>query len=143
MMSPCVEVLRGLFKSFNDDLGADQGTRHAPPDLTQDIRELMKSLDDHKVYEIQKGRVLKDDEPVKDVIAVGLHNLTNGTKNPLSEYNEGFKRLQTRRHMQPVTHLVPKPTTPPQTAEPIPGATTPSRSLNNSFTGSQNPTLQD
>src|ERR1700679_1829446 len=105
-----------------------------------DIRELMKSLDDHKVYEIQKGRVLKDDEPVKDVIAVGLHNLTNGTKNPLSEYNEGFKRLQTRRHMQPVTRFVPKPTTPPQTAEPIPGATTPSRSLNNGFTNPQNPT---
>jgi hypothetical protein len=49
-VSPCVEALRRLYKGFNDVLGADQGTQHAPPDLTQDIQELMKSLDDHKVY---------------------------------------------------------------------------------------------
>ena len=35
----------------------------------------MDSLDEHKVYQVQKGRVLihDDDEPVPDVIAVGLH----------------------------------------------------------------------
>lgn len=141
MMSPCVEALRTLFKGFNDILGADQGTRHAPPDLTQDIQELMKSLDDHKVYEIQKGRVLKDNDLVKDVIAVGLHNLTEGSKNPLSEYNEGFKRLQTWRRMQPITEFIPKATTPPQNPKPILGAT-PSRHSLNIFTHSQNPTLQ-
>jgi hypothetical protein len=43
--------------------------------------------------------------------------------------------------MQPVTRFVPNPMTPPQTAKPIPGAT-PSHSLINRFTSSQNPMLQ-
>ena len=45
---------------------------------------------------------LDDDEPVKDVIEVGLQNLTEGNKNPLSEYNEAFQNLQVRRRMKPV-----------------------------------------
>ena len=75
-------------------------------------------------------------------IAVGLHNLTEGTKNPLSEYNKGFKHLQTRRCMQPLTDFVPRLTTPSQTAEPIPGTNTPARSPNNSTASSQEPSLQ-
>jgi hypothetical protein len=56
------------------------------------------------VYRIQKGRVLdEDDEPVKDVITVGLQNLIEGNKNPLSDYNEAFRNLQARRRMKPVT----------------------------------------
>lgn len=106
MIAPCVEVLRQLARNFNDILGADQGTRHAPPDLTKDIDMLMSSLNEHKVYQIQKGRVLdEDDGPVKDVVAVGLQNLTEGTKNPLSEYNDAFKRLQRRRRMKVVSHM--------------------------------------
>ena len=82
-------------------MGADQGVRHAPPDLTDDIQSLMDSLDEHKVYQIQKGRVLHDDdEPVPDVVAVGLHKLTEG---PLNEYNAAFHRLQKRRKMKPVS----------------------------------------
>lgn len=64
----------------------------------------MESLDENKVYRIEKGRVLDDDdEPVKDVVAVGLQNLVEGNKNPLSDYNEAFRNLQTRRRMKPVT----------------------------------------
>ena len=102
-MAPCVDVLRQLSKIFNDNLGADQGIRHAPANLTDDIQSLMESLDEHNVYRIQNGRVLdKDDGPVKDVMGVGLQNLVEGNKNPLSEYNEAFQRLQRRRKMTPV-----------------------------------------
>jgi len=77
--------------------------QHAPADLADDIHTLMESLDENNVYRIQKGRVLDDnDELVKDVIEVGLQNLTEGNKNPLSEYNETFRNLQARRRMKPV-----------------------------------------
>ena len=42
---------------------------------------------------------------VKDVVTIGLHNLTEGTKNPLSEYNTAFRRLQMQRRMTPVTDI--------------------------------------
>ena len=103
-MAPCIDVLRQLSKNFNDILGADQGTRHAPANLTEDITTLIESLDENKVYRIEKGRVLDDDdEPIKDVIAFGLQNLVEGKKNPLSDYNEAFRNLQARRRMKPVT----------------------------------------
>ena len=106
MVSPCVEVLRELDRTFNSDLGADQGTRHTPPDLTNDIQALISSLEEHRVYTIIPGRVLRgEDGPVKDVVAIGLQNLTEGAKNPLSEYNMAFRRLQMRRRMTPTTDL--------------------------------------
>ena len=78
-----------------DILGADQGTRHPPANLTEDITTLMQSLDENNVYKIQNGRVLDDDdEPIKDVIATGLRNLVEGNKNLLSEYNEAFRNFQ-------------------------------------------------
>ncbi|EDR02479.1 uncharacterized protein LACBIDRAFT_309524 [Laccaria bicolor S238N-H82] len=102
-ISPCVVVLGDLQKTLNDTLGGDQGTKHAPPDLKDDIESLMSSLDEHKVYQIQKGRMVKEEEVVKDVVGVGLQNLTAGEKNPLNEYNAAFKRLQRRRKMKPVS----------------------------------------
>jgi hypothetical protein len=63
----------------------------------------MESLDENNVYRIQRGRVLdEDDETIKDVITVGLQNLIEGNKNPLSDYNEAFRYLQARRRMKPV-----------------------------------------
>jgi len=117
---------------LNDTLGGDQGTKHAPPDLKEDIESLMSSLDEHKVYQIEKGRMVKE-EVVKDVVGSGLQNLTAGEKNPLNEYNTAFRRLQIRRKMKPVslaaleghseqaTALIPTqlPPTPPVTS-PIP-----------------------
>ena len=47
--------------------------------------------------------MIKDEEIVKDVVAVGLQILMSGEKNPLSDYNTAFKRLQMRRKMKPVT----------------------------------------
>ncbi|PBK59872.1 hypothetical protein ARMSODRAFT_1027068 [Armillaria solidipes] len=78
MISPCVDILRHLTKSLNSVLGTNQGSRHAPPDLSKDIAAIMKSLKDHHVYQIKKGRVLDDDDtPVKDIIAAGLKELTD------------------------------------------------------------------
>jgi len=105
MISPCVDALRRLARNFNDILGADVGKRHTPPDLTNDIETLMDSLEDHKVFTIQKGRVLGgESKPVPDVVSVGLQSLTNpdGSKNPLTDYNNAFKRLKRRRGMTPV-----------------------------------------
>ena len=116
-MAPCIDVLRQLSKTFNDNLGADQGTRHTPANLTDDIQSLMESLEEHNVYQIQNGWVLdEDDGPVKDVMGVGLQNLVDGNKNPLSKYNEAFQHLQRRRKMTPVN---PK-TNPSQSTSTIP-----------------------
>ena len=49
-----------------------------PPDLKADIKSLMSSLDENEIYRIKKGRMIKDEEIVKDVVAVGLQNLTSG-----------------------------------------------------------------
>lgn len=123
MVGPCVNVLRQLARHFNQELGSDQGTKHAPPDLSKDIDCLMSSLAEHKVYELQPGRTLDDeDKPVKDVIQVGFRNLTEGTKSPLSDYNEAFRRLQERRRMKTVAQMMAKHLSPPT-------ETTPSDSL--------------
>jgi hypothetical protein len=57
-------------------------------DFSNDIATLMESLEENNVYRIQKGRVLEDDQAVKDhVVGTGLQILMEGEKNPLSEYN--------------------------------------------------------
>ena len=63
----------------------------------------MSSLDENNIYRIQKGRTIRDEDIVKDVVAVGLQNLMSGEKNPISDYNAALKRLQTRRKMTPVS----------------------------------------
>ena len=63
----------------------------------------MSSLDENEIYRIKKGRMINDENIIKDVIAVGLQNLMSGEKNPLSDYNTAFKRLQMRRRMKPVS----------------------------------------
>lgn len=74
----------------------------------------MSSLDENDIYRIKKGRTIKEDDIVKDVIAVGLQNLTTGEKNPISDYNTALKRLQMRRKMTPVTLTVlQEPVQPP------------------------------
>ena len=104
-LAPCVNVLSQLLKNFNDIPGADQGTRHAPANLSEDISHIttiIECLDENNVYRINNGQVLDDDdELIKDVIAVGLQNLVEGNKNPLSDYNEAFRNLQARRRRKP------------------------------------------
>lgn len=116
MIAPCVEVLRQLAKNINNALGADQGTRHPPPVLRNDIETLMDSLDEYNVYRIQAGRILDDEDlSVPNVVSGGFHSLSSsdGSSNPLDDYNMAFKRLQHRRQMKP---LVPQSQRPSESA---------------------------
>ncbi|TFK65150.1 hypothetical protein BDN72DRAFT_962706 [Pluteus cervinus] len=125
LVSPCVNALRHLASTLNDGLGSYQGTRHAPPDLSNDISLIMESLTEHKVYEIIPGRMIdKDDVPTKDIVTVGIEALTDNSKNPLKEYNEAFVRLQRRRKITPVgqpakANPAPQPR-PPSSPPPVP-----------------------
>ncbi|KAJ6596642.1 hypothetical protein B0H10DRAFT_1959988 [Mycena sp. CBHHK59/15] len=103
MISPCISVLRRLSKMITKALGSDQGTKHQPADLKDDIALLMTSLQEHDVYQI-KGRVFAKDDgaPTPDVISTGAQQLTDSSSNPLTEYNTMFKRLQSRRRLQPL-----------------------------------------
>lgn len=76
---------------------------HAEVDLSADIRSLMDSLTEYKVYIIHLGRILSNDEIAKEVIGLGLRNLTAGTNSPLSDFNANGEKLQKRRGMKPVT----------------------------------------
>jgi hypothetical protein len=58
------------------------------------------------------------DGPVKDVINLGLESLTDGTTNPLCEFNNTFERLQKRRKMSPGD--VPPATPKSETLDPEP-----------------------
>jgi hypothetical protein len=111
MIAPCVDVLRHLSRMMHNILGSDQGTKHEPPNLKNDIQDLMRSLTDHGVYTLNVGRTLDDDDPpVKDVITTGLQQLTDNSPNPLDEYNEAFKQLQARRRLRAVVgEAVPNP----------------------------------
>ncbi|KAJ6564025.1 hypothetical protein B0H19DRAFT_1067626 [Mycena capillaripes] len=92
LVSPCVDILRQLATRMNVELGTQQGSKHATPDLAEDIAALMASLDEHDVYIEKEGRVLDDNEkPVPDVISVGMAALTHGTSTtPLAEFNQQF-----------------------------------------------------
>ncbi|KAJ7660439.1 hypothetical protein B0H17DRAFT_1260445 [Mycena rosella] len=116
MVAPCITALRHLSTSIVNILGSDQGTKHAPADLTTDIELLMDSLSEHDVYKV-KGRVFADGDgaPTPDVISVGIQQLTDSTSNPLTEYNAAFQKLQARRRLQPLVSMSPPsaPTTSP------------------------------
>ncbi|KAJ7690933.1 hypothetical protein B0H14DRAFT_3532118 [Mycena olivaceomarginata] len=85
-------------------LGARQGSKHASPNLEEDIAALMESLAEHEVYIEKEGRVLDDDEkPVPDTLSVGMAALTHGSSStPLDEFNEQFEVLRRRRGLTPV-----------------------------------------
>ncbi|KAJ7235067.1 hypothetical protein C8J57DRAFT_1572916 [Mycena rebaudengoi] len=108
LVSPCVDVLRRLATSINEDLGARQGDKHTIPDLSKDIDSLMASLCEHEVYVLKEGRVLDDDEmPVPDVLSAGAASLTHGiSSNPIDEFNELFDQLRQRRTLIPISELL-------------------------------------
>ncbi|KAJ7899468.1 hypothetical protein B0H14DRAFT_3124104 [Mycena olivaceomarginata] len=103
-----VDILRQLATRMNIELGTQQGSKHATPDLADDIAALMSSLDEHEVYVEKEGRVLDDDEkPAPDVISVGMAALTHGASTtPLAEVNEQFEILRERRRLTPVAELL-------------------------------------
>ncbi|KAJ6546558.1 hypothetical protein B0H10DRAFT_2329575 [Mycena sp. CBHHK59/15] len=107
LVSPCVDVLRRLATSMNEDLGARQGNKHTIPNLDNDIQTLMASLQEHEVYVKKEGRVLDDDEmPAPDVLSAGAAALSHGTpSNPLQDFNAQFDQLRRRRDLLPVSAL--------------------------------------
>ena len=99
MISPCVDILRQLTTQINHDLGSRQGSKHASPDLSRDINELMKSLREHRVYTVERGRVIEGEKAlVPNLVSSGLRALPK----PLREYNSTFLKLQARRRMTPL-----------------------------------------
>lgn len=106
MISPIVDVLRHLSRNFHSALGAELGAKHAPADLSKDIKTLMESLDEHSVYQVEKGRVVEDIDggAVGDAVTEGFNSLVEGgPKAPLAEYNAAFARIQERRKIPPIT----------------------------------------
>jgi hypothetical protein len=108
LISPCVDVLRQLATKINVDLGASQGSKHATPDLEEDINALMDSLAEHEVYVEKEGRVLDDDEkPAPDVLSVGMAALTHGSSTtPISEFNQQFEIMRERRGLTPISDFL-------------------------------------
>ncbi|KIK03628.1 hypothetical protein K443DRAFT_131287 [Laccaria amethystina LaAM-08-1] len=79
------------------------GRHHAPVNLTNEMHTLMESLHKNKIYQIKKECTPNNnDGPIKDVITMGLESLSEGMKNPISEYNDAFTQLQTHYKMKPV-----------------------------------------
>ncbi|KAJ6618228.1 hypothetical protein B0H10DRAFT_2164162 [Mycena sp. CBHHK59/15] len=89
MIPPCISVLCHLSMTIRQVLGSDQGVKHEPADLKEDISMLMASLAEHEVYQV-KGRVFAegDGSPTPDVIVVGAQQLTDSTSNPLVDWPE-------------------------------------------------------
>ncbi|KAJ7865487.1 hypothetical protein B0H14DRAFT_2347966, partial [Mycena olivaceomarginata] len=108
LVSPCVDILRQLATRMNAELGTRQGSKHATPDLADDIAALMASLDEHEVYVEKEGRVLDDDEkPAPDVISVGMAALSHGASTtPLAEFNQQVDVLRERRRLTPVADML-------------------------------------
>ncbi|KAJ6629084.1 hypothetical protein B0H10DRAFT_2160566 [Mycena sp. CBHHK59/15] len=95
MIAPCISVLRRLSTTIRQVLGSDQGSKHEPTDLKEDIVLLMDSLAEHEVYQ-------GDDSPTPDVVSVEVQQLTDSSANPLTEYNTMFTRLQSQLHLKPL-----------------------------------------
>ncbi|KAG6908630.1 hypothetical protein DXG01_003955 [Tephrocybe rancida] len=119
-VAPCVTALRNLANGLNHMFGDDQGTWHAPPDLTEDIESLMSSLEEYKVYHVVQGRVLEDNEqPTVDIISFGLSNMMDNSKSPLTEYIKNFTSLQNQRRKTPI--IIPSSSTTPSNSNSVSG----------------------
>jgi hypothetical protein len=131
MVSPCIDILRQLVTRINGELGARQGSRHATPDLEDDIDTLMASLDEHDVYVEKDGRVLDDDEaPAPDVISVGMAALTHGTSTTLlADFNQQFNILRERRRLTPVADLLGLVNTTGLVSQPVSDSVLPSANI--------------
>lgn len=114
-VAPTVEVLRRIATQINHDLGSCQGTKHSTPNLDNDIKELMQSLKDNSVYQIEEGRSLESTKSiVTDVLSEGVVALSEGPA--LKEYNDAFKILQERRRAIPLIGEPAVPRFPLQTS---------------------------
>jgi hypothetical protein len=104
-ISPCVDFLRRLAREFHRTLGDDQGTKHAPTDLSRSIHTLIRSFAANEVHTIKPGRFRADADgvPVTDIITEGMRQLVHGADGPIAKFNRAFTRLQKRRKLVSVS----------------------------------------
>ncbi|KAI0721793.1 hypothetical protein C8Q72DRAFT_877971 [Fomitopsis betulina] len=92
MISPCINVLCRLATEIH----VERSTKHTTPSLNKDIRQLVMSLRQFHVYELQPGREIDDGTDhsglVADSITLGLQRLSE----PLEQFNRTFHKLQSR-----------------------------------------------
>lgn len=120
IIAPCITQLRQLSTMMHDTFGSFQGNKHAPPDLSNDIDELMNSLREHAVYMPQESRSIDGDKAeVPDVVALGAGQLVT----PIIEYNAMFERLRQRRRLRPLVGSPVFPASSP--SESAPGSPSP------------------
>ncbi|KAF8890919.1 hypothetical protein BD779DRAFT_1438147, partial [Infundibulicybe gibba] len=119
LVSPCIDILRKLSTKINNEMGAQQGSKHTIPDLRKDLDILVRSLNEHRVYRVIPGRIIDPkDKPVPDVISVGLAALAHGNStNPIADFNKQFNELRERRKLTPVS--IGLDFTPPQNPEDV------------------------
>lgn len=98
-ISPCINVLCQLATSFNDALGSGNSNTHTSPDISNDLREIVKSLQTHCVYiPEEECKIDYDKAQVPNIVLEGLQQLPV----PLQGYNDAFNRLKLRHQMKPL-----------------------------------------
>ncbi|KAH9911535.1 uncharacterized protein BXZ73DRAFT_93356 [Epithele typhae] len=109
MISPSVITLRHLTTKMNAFLGDKTGNKHASPKVFLDIASLQESMETHRIFVIEKGRVLTGMKKpvVPNAVDVGFE----ATPGPLEDYNQTFKRLQVRLRRIPLLDLLARCTT--------------------------------
>ncbi|OCH84146.1 hypothetical protein OBBRIDRAFT_808450 [Obba rivulosa] len=83
MISPCIDILRQLATQINGTLGSKQGSKHHAPELEKDILELYRSMREHNIYQVERGRTV---DYKKDGERAAVPNIVLRTK--------GQRRLQ-------------------------------------------------
>lgn len=103
MVTPCISLLRNIALQVNTSFGARLGTKHHVPDLGRDLTTLQDSMRANGVLRQDPGRILRGikngEQP--NAITAGLLNL----REPLSDYNQAFAKLQRRRRQTPLGPL--------------------------------------
>ncbi|EJF62570.1 hypothetical protein DICSQDRAFT_57887 [Dichomitus squalens LYAD-421 SS1] len=99
-ISPCIALLRQLATQMHATFGARLGTKHHTPERDRDVMTLREAMQQHSVFQVQPGRILRgvNRGEVPNAVSAGL-NLLN---TPLQEYNHVFRQLQQRRRLEPL-----------------------------------------
>ncbi|EJD47436.1 hypothetical protein AURDEDRAFT_163653 [Auricularia subglabra TFB-10046 SS5] len=115
MISPCIEVLRSVANQMHATLGSYQGRTHTTPDLTRDIRELMRNLEQNEVYSKRTDRKNAGDAiaPVTDLLTEGFGQMVYGANTALNEHNDEFRTLQARFRVKALQPYDPEAVTVP------------------------------
>ncbi|KAH9910452.1 uncharacterized protein BXZ73DRAFT_83560 [Epithele typhae] len=111
MISPCIITLRHLATQMNAFLGDKTGNKHASPEASRDVASLRESMETHRIFVVEKGRVLTGMKKpvVPNAVDVGFE----ATPGPLEDYNKTFERFQVRLRRVPLLDLLARRTATP------------------------------